>query len=109
MFSYDIGEAGGEENDDDRAYQLITEINDFNRNYKRKPKRFRKLGAPNVDMLDNIDSEEYKKRRVEAEEIEFYEQAGSSFWVSSRCNFQDERDDEEEVSVTHQQVKVTIQ
>lgn len=59
-------------------------------------------------MLDNIDSEEYRKRRVETDEMEFYEQAGNSFWVSSRCSFQEEKEQEEEFSVTHQQVKVRL-
>jgi hypothetical protein len=52
------------------AHQLILDINEFNRNYKRKPKRFRKLGAPNIGMLDNIDSEEYRQRLAEKEFIE---------------------------------------
>lgn len=59
-----------------------------------------------MDMLDNIDSEEYRKRGVDEGEGDFYEQGGSSAWLSSKCNFQEEREDEDEVSGGHQQIRV---
>ena len=77
---------------------MITEINAFNRNYKRKPKKFRKLGAPNLEMLDNIDSEEVRQRveaqekvKEEVEQEQYSNMAGSSFSLAPfKYNFQDE-------------------
>lgn len=54
MFSYDEEELP-DYKDPAIVKELIHEIINFNRNYKRKPKKFRKLGAPNLDMLDSID------------------------------------------------------
>lgn len=48
MFSYDEGEECAEVKDNESGLELIKEINSFNKNYKRKPKKFRKLGAPNL-------------------------------------------------------------
>ena len=67
MFSYDEEEED-EGKEEERAVGLIKEINGFNKNYKRKPKKFRRLGAPNLDMLDSIVSEEVR-RRVQAHEV----------------------------------------
>ena len=77
---------------------MITEINAFNRNYKRKPKKFRKLGAPNLDMLDNIDSEEVRQRveaqekvKEEVEQEQYSNMAGSSFSLAPfKYSFQEE-------------------
>jgi len=72
------------------AVELIKEINDFNRNYKRKPKRFRKLGAPNIDMLDSIDSEEVRQRK-ERQTATTDNMAGSNFSLAPlKCSFQEE-------------------
>ena len=68
MFSYDEEEEDEGKEEEERAVSLIKEINGFNKNYKRKPKKFRRLGAPNLDMLDSIDSEEVR-RRVQAHEV----------------------------------------
>lgn len=43
--------------------ELVEEVISFNKYYKRKPKKFRKLGAPNLDMLDNIDNIEIAQKR----------------------------------------------
>lgn len=42
MFSYEDEQGEGR---DGLARELIEEIVEFNRNYKRKPKKFRKIGS----------------------------------------------------------------
>ena len=98
MFSYDEGEEGAILEQGEKAIALIKEIIEFNRNYKRKPKRFRKLGAPNLDMLDNIDSEEVRQRieQKDEESQDNKNNMAASFSLGSfKCNFQEEEPEPE--------------
>jgi len=61
--------------------ELIEEVISFNKYYKRKPKKFRKLGAPNLDMLDNIDPIELAQKRSHEETVE---NPSSNFLATSR-------------------------
>jgi hypothetical protein len=62
MFSYEDEELD-EYKDPVKVRELIEEVISFNKYYKRKPKKFRKLGAPNLDMLDNIDPMEAVQKK----------------------------------------------
>lgn len=86
MFSYEEEEVE-EYRDPVRVRELIEEIISFNKYYKRKPKKFRKLGAPNLDMLDNIDPVEFTQKRSHEEIAENY---SSNFLATSRKNLEEE-------------------
>ena len=80
-----------EHTDELAARSLIQEIVDFNRNYKRKPKKYRKLGAPNLEMLDSIAPEQLPPYQLYSETM------GTGFFATSRTNFQEE-DEEDEIN-----------
>ena len=62
MFSYEEQEVE-ECKDPVKVRESNKEVISFNKYYKRKPKKFRKLGAPNLDMLDNIDPMEITQKK----------------------------------------------
>ena len=80
LFSYEDEEVE-DYKDPVKVRELIEEVISFNKYYKRKPKKFRKLGAPNLDMLDNIDPIELAQKRSHEETVE---NPSSNFLATSR-------------------------
>jgi len=66
--------------------QLIREILAFNKNYKRKPKKFRKLGAPHQDILGYIDTQHQTLKS-------FLAKGSSNFLCATKTKLADSEDE----------------